>query len=169
MSHHDSSPRVPWTRSQIHDYIVEAKALVSDEEEPYKTAAFQAILSQLLSGKSTTGSAKEVVEEEKNESAKIVMPEDMVNYVSGLGDPDKIPILWSMSGQEWMKVDDFLSAAADVGMTIAKSWSPKQGGNFNNRLYRERKLFVKKGEGKEATYKLSAEGKQKVKELLETK
>jgi len=144
MSHHDSSPRVPWTRSHIHDYIVEAKALVSDEEEPYKTAAFQAILSQLLSGKSTTDSAKEVVEEEKNESAKIVMPEDLVNYVSGLGDPDKIPILWSMSGQEWMKVDDFLSAAADAGMTIAKSWSPKQGGEFQQQALPGKKIVCEK-------------------------
>ncbi len=88
----------------------------------------------------------------------------MTNYISALGDPDKIPVLWSMSNTEWMSVDDFLSTAAESGMRVAKSWSPKQGGNFNNRMYRQKKLFVKKGEGKDATYKLSAEGKQKVKE-----
>lgn len=162
------------TKSQVHAFIQEAKDLVADEEEPFKTAAFQVILNQLISGKAlcestptkTTGSSN-VVEDEATAPAKISVPDGMVNYISGLGDPDKIPVLWSMSDREWMKVDDFLSAAADTGMSIAKSWSPKQGGNFNNRLYRERKLFVKKGEGKEATYKLSTEGKQKVKELTE--
>ena len=170
MSQNDrNSSGISWTKSQIHEYIEEAKRLVADEEEPFKTAAFQIVLSNLLSGKSFAGS-KEATDEEVimgDAATKIEVPDDLVNYITGLGDPDKIPILWSMSTQEWMKVDDFLSAAAEAGMTIARSWSPKQGGNFNNRLYREKKLFVKKGEGKEATYKLSAEGKQRVKELLE--
>jgi hypothetical protein len=158
-----------WSKSQIHDYIEQAKRLVQDEEEPYRTAAFQVILSHLISGeKSTTTTQRSSEEQPSGTSGKIAVPEEMIDYISGLGDPDKIPVLWSKSDKEWMKVDDFLAAAADAGMTIAKSWSPKQGGNFNNRLYRERKLFVKKGEGKDATYKLSAEGKQKVRELLES-
>jgi hypothetical protein len=162
------------TKSQIHEFIEEAKNLVDDEEEPFKTAAFQVILSRLISGEGSSESSSntmvrvEAKQEEEQTIAKISIAENIVNYISSLGDPDKIPILWSMSDREWMKIDDFLSASADAGMTIAKSWSPKQGGNFNNRLYREKKLFVKKGEGKEATYKLSAEGKQKVKELLKS-
>jgi len=161
---------VSLTKSRVHELIEEAKSLVEDEEEPFKTAAFQAVLSRLLSGETSAESVMALsIAGEETPSAKIEVPEDLVNYISGLGDPDKIPVLWSMSNLEWMKVDEFLSAAADSGMTVAKSWSPKQGGNFNNRLYRERKLFVKKGEGKDATYKLSAEGKQKVKEILESK
>lgn len=157
------------SKSRIHDYIEEARKLVLDEEEPYRTAAFQVILSSLISRSSPSGPVKQPEVGETSESAgKISVPDEKIDYISGLGDPDKIPVLWSFSDNEWMKVDDFLNVAADAGMTIAKSWSPKQGGNFNNRLYREKKLFVKKGEGKEATYKLSAEGKQKVRELLES-
>jgi hypothetical protein len=163
---------VPPTKSRIHEFILEAKNLVADEEEPYRTAAFQVILSRLISEEEvqpSIGAKPAIPEVEKVEAeTKVFVPDELVNRVSSLGDPDKIPILWSMSDREWMKVDEFLTAAADAGMTIAKSWSPRQGGNFNNRLYKEKKLFVKKGEGKEATYKLSAEGKQKVKELLET-
>lgn len=165
-------PRSQWTKSQIHDYIEEAKNLVADEEEPFKTAAFQVILSRLIPGekphKEILKSEKPASESHTEEEAapKISVPEELLAYISSLGDPEKIPVLWTMSNREWMGVDEFLAAAADAGMTIARSWSPKQGGNFNNRLYRERKLFVKKGEGKEATYKLSAEGKQKVKETL---
>jgi hypothetical protein len=163
--------RLHFTKSQVRDWIEEAKSLVEDEEEPFRSIAFRVILNRLIVRDAVEegirAPAEKVTEEGESLVAKIVVPEEMVNQISALGDPDKIPILWSMSDREWMKVDDFLTAAADVGMSIAKSWSPKQGGNFNNRLFRERKLFVKKGEGKEATYKLSAEGKQKVKELLE--
>ena len=65
------------------------------------------------------------------------------------------------------EIDDFLSWVAEVGISIARTWSPRKGGNFNNRLSKEKKLFVKKGEGKEAFTRLSAEGKQKAKDLLE--
>jgi hypothetical protein len=157
------------SKSQVRAWIEEAKKLVEDEEEPYKTAAFQVILARLISGGTLSTDQGIETDDLQATSGKIMVPEEMVNYVSGLGDPDKIPVLWSLSDREWLKVDDFLSSAADAGMTIAKSWSPRQGGNFNNRLYREKELFVKKGEGKEATYKLSAEGKQKVKELLDAR
>jgi len=159
-----------FTKSEIHALISQAKDLVSDEDEPYRTAAFQVILDHLISGKAEPEPASKITEPVEEDTpqvpAKIALKEDLVNFVSGLGDSDKIPILWSFSDREWMKVDEFLAAAAEAGISIARSWSPKQGGNFNNRLFKERKLFVKKGEGKEAMYKLSAEGKQKVKELL---
>jgi len=157
----------------IHRYIEEARELVADEEEPFRTAAFQVILSHLISNGSEIVPAAEshVTDETKvvdeNKTPTINVPEEKINYINNLGDSDKIPILWSMSDTDWMKVDDFLSGVAEVGMSIAKSWSPKKGGNFNNRLFKEKKLFVKKGEGKEALYKLSAEGKQKAKDLLE--
>ena len=157
------------TKSNIHSYIEEAKNLVADVEEPFRTAAFQVILDRLISSE-TTGSTPEVrvtkSEESESQIPKINVSEEKLNSINNLGDPDKIPILWSMADKEWMSVDNFLSGAAEAGITIAMSWSPKKGGNFNNRLYKEKKLFVKKGEGKEALYKLSAEGKQKVKELL---
>jgi len=161
------------TKSKIHSYIEEARNLVTDEEEPFRTAAFQVILSHLISSKSEIVSvveshaAKEANEVAEKEVPKINVPEEKINYINKLGDSDKIIILWSMSDTDWMNVDDFLSGVAEVGISIAKSWSPKKGGNFNNRLFKEKKLFVKKGEGKEALYKLSAEGKQKSKELLE--
>ena len=156
--------------SKIHSLIEQARNLVADEEEPFRTAAFQVILSYLISNESEIVSEGHVTTETKvaeNEIPKIIVPDDKINYISNLGDSDKIPILWSMADREWMKVDDFLSGVAEVGISIAKSWSPKKGGNFNNRLFKERKLFVKKGEGKEALYKLSAEGRQKAKEFLE--
>jgi 2-iminobutanoate/2-iminopropanoate deaminase len=108
--------------------------------------------------------AEEVAE---SEIPTIKVPEEKINYINKLGDSDKIVILWSMSDKDWMNVDGFLSSVAEVGISIAKSWSPKKGGNFNNRLFKEKKLFVKKEEGKESLYKLSAEGKQKSKELVE--
>jgi len=111
-----------------------------------------------------TNGAEEVTE---SEIPKIRVPKEKINYINKLGDSDKIVILWSMSDKDWMSVDDFLLGVVEIGISIAKSWSPKKGGNFNNRLFKEKKLFVKKGEGKEALYKLSAEGKQKAKELLE--
>jgi len=145
----------------------ETRSLVADEEEPFRTAAFQVILSHLISNESEIASESHVTKEvDENEIPKIIVPDEKINYISDLGDSDKIPILWSMADKEWMKVDDFLSGVAEVGISIAKSWSPKKGGNFNNRLFREKKLFVKKGEGKEALYKLSAEGRQKAKDLL---
>jgi len=155
-------------KPQIHDLIIEAEALVADEEEPFKTAAFQVILDHLISNSSTVEFEAKKAEASESEEipVKISVPDEKINWVSSLGDPDKIPLLWSMASKEWMKVDEFLSAVTDLGITIAKSWSPKQGGNFNNRLFKEKKLFVKKGEGKEAMYKLSAEGKQKISELL---
>jgi hypothetical protein len=159
-------------KSQIHDLIIEAEALVADEEEPFKIAAFQVILAYLMSNSPAveSGTKKAEASESDETPVKLLVPEEKINWISGLGDPDKIPLLWSMASKEWMKVDEFLSAITDLGLTIAKSWSPKQGGNFNNRLFKEKKLFVKKGEGKEVMYKLSAEGKQRVSELLkETK
>jgi hypothetical protein len=161
------------TESKIHSFIEEARNLVADEDEPFRTAAFQVILNHLISNESEIVSAAEsrVTIEAKeagvNEFPKIIVPAEKINYISNLGDSDKIPILWSMADTEWMKVDDFLSGVAEAGISIAKSWSPKKGGNFNNRMFREKKLFVKKGEGKEALYKLSAEGRQRAKDLLE--
>jgi hypothetical protein len=161
------------TKSKIHSFIEEARNLVADEEEPFRTAAFQVILSHLISNESEivlaaeTHTINESKEADENKIPKILVPDEKINYVNNLGDSDKIPILWSMSDKEWMNVDDFFSGVAEVGISIAKSWSPKKGGNFNNRLFKEKKLFVKKGEGKEALYKLSAEGKQKAKELLD--
>ncbi len=159
------------TKSKIHGFIEEARNLVADEEEPFRTAAFQVILSHLISKESDIASPAEshVVNESKedeNKIPKITVPDEKISYINNLGDSDKIPILWSLSDNDWMKVDDFLSNV-EVGISIAKSWSPKKGGNFNNRLFKEKKLFVKKGEGKEALYKLSADGNQKVKDLLE--
>ena len=159
------------TKSKIHGFIEEARNLVADEEEPFRTAAFQVILSHLISKESDIASPAEshVVNESKedeNKIPKITVPDEKISDINNLGDSDKIPILWSLSDNDWMKVDDFLSNV-EVGISIAKSWSPKKGGNFNNRLFKEKKLFVKKGEGKEALYKLSADGNQKVKNLLE--
>jgi hypothetical protein len=162
------------SKTEIHRLIEEAKSLVADVEEPFKTAAFQVILDRLISSEtvvaiSEAGVAKKSEEVSESQIPKIDVPDEKMNSINNLGDSDKIPILWSMADKEWMNVDNFLTGVAEAGITIAMSWSPKKGGNFNNRLYKGKKLFVKKGEGKEALYKLSAEGKQKVKEFLDSK
>ena len=103
---------MPLKKSQIHDLIIEAEALVADEEEPFKTAAFQVILDHLLSNSTGVRAAtkKAEVSEPEEIPLKISTPEEKITWISGLGDTDKIPLLWSMANKEWMKVDEFLSA-----------------------------------------------------------
>jgi len=65
--------------------------LVTDEEEPFRTAAFQVILSHLISSKSEIVSvveshaAKEANEVAEKEVPKINVPEEKINYINKLG------------------------------------------------------------------------------------
>ena len=150
--------------------IRRAKELVSDQEEPYKTAAFQVVLTQLLSDSHSSldefpGKNRESENESQVGAARILIPEGKLDRIISLKDPDKIPLLWSFSDKDWVGLGEFLSASEEAGIPLGQSWS--HGGNFNNRLYRDKQLFVKKGEGKEAKYKLSANGKLVVKRILE--
>lgn len=147
------------------------------EEEPYKTAAFQIILYQLLSQSSephhleqlTTNksldSKDEKIQNSDSKTVHISIPDTNLEYILNLKDPEKILTVWSYSNEEWMGLAQFLNASKEIGITYGKSWS--HGGNFNNRLYGEKQLFVKRGHGKDAEYKLSAKGRIFSKEILE--
>lgn len=155
---------------KIREAIEEARHLVSGEEEPWRLAAFQVILSKLLEQtglEKTAGSNRIADKLTQNEVYSAVptifVPDKLIGSILKLSERDRIPFLWSFSNEESMTVDEFLNSAKMAGFSFSRSWSPLEGGNFRNRLVREGNLFVESGKmGKVPLYKLSAAGKMKV-------
>ena len=171
-------------KDRIQAAIREAKDHVSDEEEPWKSLAFQVILSRLISEQeSDFGNArakthsKKMAEEassgktaqavEKSNMPTLTITEQYLEKILALKEREQIPILWSLSSQQSMTVDEFLAASSRAGVSIAPSYSPTKGGNFRNRLVKQDKMFVEDGKlGKVPKYKLSAAGKFKAQKFF---
>lgn len=98
----------------------------------------------------------------------INIPENLIEPIMELDERKRIPILWSFSSQLVMTIEDFLNICADEGFGLNSSWLPGAGGNFNNRLVKEDKMFTSsklKINGKK-TWKLTDVGKLKIKKEL---
>jgi len=166
-------------KDKIQSAIQQAKDYVSEEEEPWKSLAFQAILSRLISEEDRGGESSKVHSKmtiEEPQSGKITqehsvpslsIPAQSLEKILALKEREQIPILWSLSSQQSMTVDEFLDASSKAGVTIAPSYSPAKGGNFRNRLVKQDKIFVEDGKlGKIPKYKLSAAGKLKAQKFF---
>ena len=162
-------------KDKLNTAIQEAKELVSRQEEPFRTAAFQVVLSHLISdyghprirGDSSSSKVEDLshLQETAEWMPKLTVPQEELDGILTLKDPERIPVVWSFSDREWMGLTEFFSAAEQTGIPFGKSWL--HGGNFNNRLYEKKQLFSKKGKGKDTKYKLSATGRLEVKKILE--
>jgi ribosomal protein S8E len=165
----------------IQAAIREAKDHVSDQEEPWKSLAFQVILSRLISEQeSDFGNShakihsKRIVEATSSRKMalersvpSLSIPEQSLEKILTLKEREQIPILWSFSSKQSMTVDEFLAASSTAGVSISPSYSPTKGGNFRNRLVKQDKMFVEDGKlGKVSKYKLSAAGKLKAQKFF---
>ena len=165
-------------KERIQSAIKEAREYVSDEEEPWKSLAFQVILSRLISESDAPPQPERKAEEEPvsqrraeihDESPELSIPEHSLEKILALKEREQIPILWSLASAQSMTVDEFLQACTRAGVTISQSYSPTKGGNFRNRLVKQDKMFLEDGKvGKVPRYKLSASGKLKVQKLFDT-
>jgi len=173
-------------KEKIRSAIREAKEYVSDEEEPWKSLVFQVILTQLISDGGSNASLQSknraidvsnaqqrdrLVESQQHtgdlEAPTLSIPEHSLEKILALKEREQIPILWSLSSQQSMTVDGFLTACEKAGVTISRSYSPTKGGNFRNRLFKEDKMFVEDSKaGKVPKYKLSAAGRLKAQKFL---
>ena len=161
-------------KERIQNAIQEAKDYVSQEEEPWKSLAFQVLLSRLISQEESSDAPEHRVEGESSpspevhESSRLSIPEHSLEKILALKEREQIPILWSLSSAQSMTVDEFLSACSDAGVTISQSYSPTKGGNFRNRLVKQDKMFLEDGKvGKVPRYKLSAAGKLKAQKFFD--
>ena len=172
---------------RIRAAIREAKDQVSNEEEPWKSLAFQVILSRLISKQEKTENpsmvsakktrSKRIAEESPSQKISkeveertvpaISIPEQSLGKILALRERERIPILWSLSSQQSMTVDEFLSASSKAGVAVAPSYSPAKGGNFRNRLLKQDKMFIEDGKlGKVPKYRLTAAGKLKAQKFF---
>ena len=95
------------------------------------------------------------------------IPADILEKISSLDERTRIPAIWHFSNKPSMTVNEFLSAAAKKGIGLSPSWSPREGGNFRNRLVKEDKMFAEDGnEGKTTRFKLTELATIKVKKTL---
>jgi hypothetical protein len=97
----------------------------------------------------------------------LAITDQSLEKILALKERERIPILWSLSSQQSMTVDEFLAASSRAGVSIAPSYSPTKGGNFRNRLVKQDKVFVEDGKlGKVPKYKLSAAGRLKARKFF---
>jgi hypothetical protein len=171
-------------KSSVQSAIQKARELVAGEEEPWRSLAFQVILSRIISENKQSQehdasdpnskhhsergeraamadhASEELLAEEVG--AAISIPGQSLERILALKEREQIPILWSLASKPTMSVDEFLAASSRAGVTIAPSYSPTKGGNFRNRLVKQDKMFIEDGKvGKVPRYKLSAAGKLK--------
>jgi hypothetical protein len=165
-------------KEMILSLIEEAKNLVADVQEPWRSLAFSAILSKLISesfpSPMTANSSerkslakKSSDQHEEQDIPQIRIPDQHLERILALKERDQIPILWHLRAKPSMTVDEFLRASSNAGIAISPSYSPSKGGNFRNRLVKEDKMFVEDGlKGKVPRYKLSSIGKIKIQKFF---
>ena len=103
-----------------------------------------------------------------SQEISINITENLIEPIMELDERKRFPILWSFSSHSVMTIEDFLNICADKGFGLKPSWHPSAGGNFNNRLVKEDKMFTSgklKINGKK-TWKLTDVGKLKIKKEL---
>ena len=165
-------------KEKIKAAVQQAKDYVSSEEEPWKSLAFQVILTKLISADENIQTLPRMQSEKPQSAVKskemeedlstLSIPQKSLEKILSLKEREQIPILWSLSSKPSMTVDEFLSLCEKAGITIPPSYSPTKGGNFRNRLVKEDKMFVEDGKvGKVSMYKLSAAGRLKAQKFLE--
>jgi hypothetical protein len=167
---------------EYKDAIIRAKDFVEDEEEPYKSIAFKAILERLLDsgievegepvGKVHHREITKSLEAEQSESPiqkeiTFDIPEGILSQVMELDDREKIPVLWHFSSKKSMTISEFIMAASRKGFNFSKSYLPSQGGNFTNRLVNEDGVLARDGKVAQSyLFKLTDVGRLKVQKVV---
>ncbi len=98
---------------------------------------------------------------------KIQVPEKIIDDVIKMDERFRFPTLWYFSTKQIMSIKEFLNVCSETGFSLNPSWLPSTGGNFNNRLVKEDKMFRKvKKENGEQTWELTDMARLKIKRKI---
>jgi hypothetical protein len=174
-------------KRKLTDYkqvINVVKEIVADEEEPFKSMAFEIILSRLLrtvdlesnsassvkNRKNPTSVKEKAIQVEGPSNQQIIefeIPESIKEVILSLPERKRIPLLWNFSTKKSMTIREFLEAAAKNNIPLSHTWLPSEGSNFAKRIVRDEKMLEEDGKvGREIKYKIGDVGNLKIRKII---